>query len=119
MKRKKTATHRRTIRRKMIKAKGGAGLGSLYVILIMLLLAAASFFFMGGKLPTPNPVQNGEIVIPVTNTPEPKKNNMQLYTFGFTTIVPTAPLPPSLCTNKAINNEPEILGYPNENTPTV
>lgn len=86
MRRKKKSTAHKA--RKKMKTKGGMGVGFLYVILIMLLLSAASFYFMGGKLPTENPPQSGQVVIPITNTPEPQKNNLQLYTFGFATATP-------------------------------
>ena len=113
MKKKKSALHSKPRKKAISKkrARGAVGAGTMYVLFILLLVSAAGFLFMGGKLPEESGPENGMQVIPITNTPEPSKRNLQLYTFGFTTAAPTQPIVTN-CTDNPSDTEREILvGY--------
>jgi len=100
-----------------IKYKGGAGGGTIYVVLIMLIVGVLAFEMMGGKLPSASPVNtNGQQVIVDPYVPDPAKKNLQLYTFTGHTPVPTAPLPTTPpaanCEHNNINQEDSmIIGF--------
>ncbi len=108
---KKRKKHIKVTRRKR-KNGGSVGGGTLYVIFILLLLGVAAFTMIGGRLPSPNPNQTGQQVTIVTPKPDKTTSTLQLKTFGYATIIPTQAQQSSLCNDKSINNEPEILvGY--------
>lgn len=88
------------------RSRGAVGAGTMYVLAILLLISAGSFLFMGGKLPNENAPQDGQVVMPVTNTPEPDKKNLQLYTFGFIT---QEPVQGNACEANKFNEEPDIF----------
>jgi len=78
----------------MVKLKGGLGTGTLWVIALMIILVVIGAQLTNGLVPTRLPKNTGTIVTPKYEPPEPGKEKLQLYTFGFTTPAPTvAPQP--------------------------
>lgn len=69
--------------------KGALGAGMAYAILGMLVIASAAVMMTGNIAPTNlNPDAKQPAII-MTNTPEPAKKNLQLYTFPGATYTPT------------------------------
>ena len=72
--------------------------GMIYVVIIMLALAFFSASLTDGLIPEFNPVNTNPPVTPVAPINTGENNNLQLYTFGFTTpgpiIPPKPPAPP-------------------------
>lgn len=75
--------------------KGGLGTGTLYLIVILLLIGVVSSQLTNGLVPTNVPNNKGVVVTPKFEAPEPDKDNLQLYTFGFITSAPTLPPQPT------------------------
>lgn len=69
--------------------RGALGAGTAYVVMIMLVVLTAGSLMVGNIIPTTTTVTSGQEVIIATNTPEPKKNNLQLYYFPGATYTPT------------------------------
>ncbi|HSW47981.1 MAG TPA: hypothetical protein VLG67_02770 [Candidatus Saccharimonadales bacterium] len=76
------------------KFAGKASSGMIYVVLVMLGIGLMSISLTNGPFPSKNPVITNPPVTPVEPTVEQGKENLQLYTFGYTTPAPTiAPKP--------------------------
>lgn len=73
---------------------GAVGGGTIYVIAIILLLVGFGTVLTNGLVP-PDKVPTGAAVTIVPPAPDKEKKNLQLYTFGFTTPVPTLPPQPT------------------------
>lgn len=92
---KKKITHAKTkVSKKVVKKsnkynRGALGAGTAYVILAMLVVAAAGSMMIGSISPSSKSPSDGQEVIIATNTPEPRKNNLQLYYFPGATYTPT------------------------------
>ncbi|HVA96560.1 MAG TPA: hypothetical protein VND99_02805 [Candidatus Acidoferrales bacterium] len=101
IKRKKKTTSKKKFQR--------GSVGSFFVFGVLALLIVLGLIAVGGTPPQTFP-QSGQQVIVVTPTPDANHNTLQLKTFGYITIAPT-PIPSknSLCVDKGVNNEPEIL----------
>jgi len=69
--------------------RGALGAGTAYVVMIMLVVLTAGSLMVGNIIPTTTTVTSGQTVIISTNTPEPRKNNLQLYYFPGATYTPT------------------------------
>jgi hypothetical protein len=101
------------------KNRGSMGSGNIYIVAILATMAFVGFALVGGGLPeTTTKLPNSPVII-LTPKPNSAKDNLQLQTFGYITPIPTPVVAASLCKDGNINNEPEILVYPNEQTTTV
>ena len=69
--------------------RGALGAGTAYAILAMLVIGAAGSMMIGSIVPNSKSPDSGQSVIISTNTPEPKKSNLQLYYFPGATETPT------------------------------
>jgi uncharacterized membrane protein YgcG len=87
MKKKKTLPKKKVLNKKY--AKGALGAGFAYAVLAMLIILAAGSAMIGNIAPSSKSPQNGQSVIVTTNTPQPSKSNLQLYTFPGVTFTPT------------------------------
>src|SRR5438874_205712 len=85
----KRTTHHKISQRKIRYNKGALGAGTAYAILGILVIMAAGTLMIGSIVPKGMPNANGQPVIISTNTPEPKKSNLQLYDFPGATYTPT------------------------------
>lgn len=91
---KKSVAHAKTKATKKVVKKnkynrGALGAGTAYVILAMLVVGAAGSMMIGSIAPSSKSPNTGQEVIIATNTPEPKKSNLQLYYFPGATYTPT------------------------------
>lgn len=76
-------------------SKGNIATGTLFLVGLMLLMGYVGVQLTSGLVPTQIPENIGTVVTPKYEPPEPNKNNLQLYTFGFMTPVPTQPPQPT------------------------
>ena len=84
-------------------------IGSFFVFGVLALLMVLGITAVGGLPPQSYP-DSGQEVIPVTPTPGANYNTLQLKTFEYITIAPTTvPSKNSLCNNRSVNTEPQIL----------
>lgn len=92
-----------------VKKYQRGSIGSFFVFGVLALLMVLGIIAVGGPPPDSFP-QSGQHVIVLTPTPSANHNTLQLKSFGYITIAPT-PIPGknSLCTDKSVNTEPEIL----------
>jgi hypothetical protein len=99
-----------TVKRKISSRKIQKGtVGNFFVFGVLALLMVLGITAVGG-LPSQMAPSSGQVVRVVTPTPGQNYNNLQLKWFGYVTIAPTpTPAKASLCTNKSVNTEPEIL----------
>jgi hypothetical protein len=117
MKKKKSSS--KSLWKNAKKSHGGIGSGNIYIVAILATMGFVGFALVGGGLPETRTTAPNSPVIILTPKPDGAKNNLQLQTFGYITPLPTPAAAASLCQNGNINNEPEILVYPNEQTPTI
>lgn len=105
---KKIASKKKFSPRKIQKGT----VGNFFVFGVLALLLVLGITAVGG-LPSQLAPQSGQVVQVITPTPGQDYSNLQLKTFGYVTLAPTpTPVKSSLCTNRAVNTEPEILeGY--------
>jgi hypothetical protein len=101
------------------QSRGSIGSGNIYIVAILGAMGFVGFALVGGGIPETRPNQLNSPVIILTPKPNKAQDNLQLQTFGYITPIPTPAVAASLCQNGNINNEPEILVYPNEKTTTV
>lgn len=81
--------HKLKITKTAKRFRGALGAGMAYAILGMLVIASAAVMMTGNIAPTNmNPDAKQKAII-MTNTPEPAKKNLQLYTFPGATYTPT------------------------------
>lgn len=69
--------------------RGGINTGTLYLVVILVLMGVVGAQLTNGLVPSNQPNKKGTVVTPKFEAPEPDKNNLQLYTFGFITPEPT------------------------------
>jgi hypothetical protein len=79
--------------------KGNIKTGTLYLVLVMFLLVVVGAQLTQGLVPTNLPNDTGTVVTPVFDSPASSQNQLQLYTFGFVTGVPTTAPTPEFCPN--------------------
>lgn len=84
-------------------------IGSFFVFGVLALLIVVGVTAVGGLPPDSFP-ETGQQVIAVSPTQGANHDTLQLKTFGYVTIAPTpVPSSNSLCNDKSVNTEPEIL----------
>lgn len=62
--------------------------GAIFVVIFLVTALTLGYLMVGGTLPTKLPGYNNNLVNVVIPTPQPAKNNLQLYTFSGATITP-------------------------------
>jgi|GEM_PF-1269465 len=108
---------KKNAKKKLFKSRhtGKVDRGSIFIVAIIATLAFVGYSFVGGVLPTELPGPNNNLVVVQPPTLGPAQKNLQLYTFLGATLTPlptSSPQQPSLCNNKSVNTEPDILvGY--------
>ncbi|MGH7203639.1 MAG: hypothetical protein ACREHC_04315 [Candidatus Levyibacteriota bacterium] len=80
-------------KKKAAKKKFQLGsVGSLFVVGVVTMMVGAGAVTVGGVVPNSKSTGTQQVQI-VTPTPEYNKPNLQLETFGYTTVTPTVPAP--------------------------
>lgn len=94
--------------------------GNFFVFGVLALLVVLGITAVGG-LPSQTAPETGQVVRVINPTQGQSYSNLQLKTFGYVTLAPTpTPAKASLCNNRQVNTESEILEayYPGQGQTT-